>query len=62
MSRSQRVTNPDLQPMSLDGLKEWVSHCIEVEASCRGNKGRRTWKAARQKAEAELEKREGLED
>jgi hypothetical protein len=57
MSRSKVAHNLDLRTLSRASLQERIQFCAEREASAKFNKGRRSWKQARQAAEAELERR-----
>ena len=58
MSRAFKCArNNDLSLWSTERLKQRISECQNMEQNASANKARRSWKQAKQEAEAELEKR-----
>jgi len=58
MSRAfKRVRNKDLSVWPIEKLKEHINACQKMEENVEFNKARRSWKHAKQEAEAELERR-----
>ena len=45
-----------IENMTVSEIKTWISICDRNELNSEFNKGRRTWKDSKQKAEEQLEK------
>ena len=51
-----KLQKKGISNMSLEELKIWLSVCSRNELNSKFNKGRRSWKEAKEKVEARIEK------